>query len=184
MREQPRGKVAASREVIGIRRQGFPAIVAYIAERHIRGQEQQGQSACHDIIAGAIDSFRSIRLDGTQLVLAKEGWEIQCAALSTGRCNAGLPCICRSVKSERLARTRVEAQSDLVEMRLGKYCRGNPLVFSFEPRCQGGLLGSQKYTWMSLRLLGGFTGMKKRERRSTKVVSGEPGVLHSRSASQ
>lgn len=32
----------------------------------------------------------------------------------------------------------------------GKYCRSRPLVFSFEPRCQG-LAGSQKYTGMRVR---------------------------------
>src|SRR5277367_6575034 len=42
--------------------------------------------------------------------------------------------------------TRVEGSQHCYEIRsvpLGKYCRNNPLVFSFEPRCQG-LCGSQK----------------------------------------
>ena|SRR5680860_527980 len=33
-----------------------------------------------------------------------------------------------------------------------KYWRSSPLVFSFEPRCQG-LAGSQKYTGMSVAML-------------------------------
>ena len=40
----------------------------------------------------------------------------------------------RSDNSERCARKSVP---------LGRYCRSRPLVFSFEPRCQG-LRGSQK----------------------------------------
>ena len=37
-------------------------------------------------------------------------------------------------------------------MPFGKYCRSNPLVFSFEPRCQG-CCGSQKYTATSVARL-------------------------------
>src|SRR4030095_2587559 len=46
----------------------------------------------------------------------------------------------------RAMRARSAAECTDRSVPLGRYWRSRPLVFSFDPRCQG-LCGSQKYTW-------------------------------------
>jgi hypothetical protein len=68
------------------------------------------------------------------------------SAGSSDRCNTSIKSFGWDFEAQSLTRPFIELPSHAVELRLrvrrqslrfGKYCRSRPLMFSFDPRCQG-----------------------------------------------
>jgi len=83
---------------------------------------------------------------------SSQQWVYLCSIRKRSRTSTGVfqPSVLRGLVFRAWATARRSlAVCRLRSVPLGKYCLSKPLVFSFEPRCQG-LCGSQKYTAMSV----------------------------------